>query len=202
MSNYIDLDSTYRDVNTFPNPASYTVLDSQIQAWNRESRNVSANSTRPSTRSLDFTQTLRVIKVIIPYLVTDLQANPPIAITTANLQRLYLDVHTKYNDSGLISGIDNKAAKVKFVLFRKEIQNDANNNPVWIIFESHMHQVMRFSRNEPIAINITDQNFVTLNLPEGLLPPDPSRQTYILLETTPYFRDGEYQNQGVGLTQF
>jgi|KBSMisStandDraft_5_1062788.scaffolds.fasta_scaffold329533_2 hypothetical protein len=211
MSNYIDLDSIYRDRVSFPNPFRYTLAVTQVEAWNRAPRTVSANSSRPSSRVLEFTESLKIKKIILPfavvtYNVTDYNGTVSTPTHTADLQRIYLDIHTTpNNDKGHISSIDNHAMNYKFVLFQKKIQYDSTGTAKWVHFESKdMNQVMRFERNSPVTITITQETFKVLNIVDAS-PTDPaisSVQNYILTEVTPYFRDGNFQNHGVGLTQF
>lgn len=210
MANYIDLDSTYRNRGSFPNPFQYVLAEAQVESWNRAPRTVSANSSRPSSRVIEFTQSLKIQKVILPYAavtynITDFNGTTTINTHTADLQRIYLDIHTNpNNDKGHIASIDNHAMNYKFVLFRKKIQLDSNNVPKWVHFQSEINQVMRFERNSPVFITITQETFKVLHITDAV-PPDPvipGVQTYILTSVTPYFRDGDYQNHGVGLTQF
>jgi hypothetical protein len=202
MATFTDLDSTYRNRNTYPNPANYTVEDSQVRAWSVNPRTVSANSARPGSRALEFVESIDVERFILPY--TDVtyvnKLGVTITVPLADIQRVYLDVHTsRYNDQGLISTIDNKNTKAKFMFVQDKIQEDTLGNPRWIHYKCKMNQVMRFARNEPIIINIMQELGYTIVIPDAGIDPDPLMQTYIMLKITPYFRDGGFNNSGIGL---
>jgi len=205
MATYIDLDSTYRDNGTYPNPASYTVEASQVSLWTREARQTMANSIRPGASAKDFVQSVEVKRLILPYIaITYTNSSGTVINThTADLQRIYLDVHTlRFNDNQLINSIDNKVFKARFSLIRKDIQYDNANVPKWCIFECNMDQVMRFSRNESLKMEIMQEEGFTVVITDTLPVVTKARQTYVLLELNPYFRDGAYDNHGLGLSEF
>lgn len=206
MANFIDLDSTYRVFTTFSNPCQYVVVGEQVEAWSRAPRTTSATSSRPSSRMLEFSQSVKVLKLILPYTNTSYyvdKSGTQVNIHTGNLQRIELDVHTLNNDSNIINTIGSYLAKFKFTLFRDFIQNDINGTPKWIHFENRqMDQIMRFGRNEPITVNIAQEQGFTLVIPDLGQVPDPTLQTFIELKVTPYPLDAEYANHNIGLTQF
>lgn len=212
MATYIDLNSLFRDANFYTNPAEYVVNATQVATWHRSPRTVSAHSARPGSRAVEFTQSVQCKQLTLPY--TDykyISNGQEISDHTANLQRIYLDVHTeKHNDRHLVSTIDNKISKAKFVLTRENIQFDISMNPISINFGCRMDQVMRFPRYEAIRINIMQEEgktiFITDNIsrdPSGnIISLDKAKQTWILLEVVPYYRDGDYNNHAIGLTQY
>ena len=154
----------------------------------------------------------------------------PITVHTSALPRIYLDVHTeRYNDKNLLNTIDNKVPSARFVLTQECIQYDASMNPMWVKFSARMDQVIRFARNESFVISIMQEQGHVITIddyttsggvfdpntndiavkvdPSGgtyssVLTPSKDRQTYILLELVPYYRDGDYNNHALGLTQF
>jgi len=205
MSTFIDLDSTYRNITSYPNPASYTVDGNQIRTWYQSPRQVTQNSIRPGNRIVEFSQSVKVVKFILPYGNVTYTDNLGVVhtVNTADLQRIYLDVHSiNYNDKQLIYSIDNKFANARFVLTQERIQfSTVTGLPVWVFFFAHMDQVTRFPRNEPVVINIMQEQGYTIVIPDTTPVPNPLAQTYILLEIIPYFRDGEFSNHGAGLTQ-
>jgi hypothetical protein len=204
MSTFTDLDSSYRIVNTFPNPANYTVEDAQVATWFREPRTVSANSSRPGSRAIEFSQAVDIKHLILPAIPASYVNASGVTVNflTTNLQRIYLDVHTsRYNDLNLIQSIDNHASHARFVLFQERIQFDDMGSPMWVHFGSRINQIMRWSRCDPVTINIMQEQFFTIIIPDTD-PITPANQTYILVEVTPSFRDGHYNNISVGLTQF
>jgi hypothetical protein len=204
MSTYIDLDSSYRKTDTYTNPASYVVESDQISLWNRAPRQVTANSTRQKVRTLEFAESVEVKHFILPYTQFSYVKNDGTVVNShiADLQRVYLDVHSvRYADTRLITTINSVIPKARFVLTPHRIQYDSNNNPIWIEYETKMDQVLRFSRNEPIVIEIMQEEGYTIIISDTV-PITKSKQTYILLELTPYMIDGGYTNSDIQLTQF
>jgi len=204
MSNYIDLDSTHRKRDLYPNPCDYVVQSDQVSSWNRESRKVVSHSTRPGAKTTDFVQSIQIKHVILPY--TDItyhsQDGNVINSHTADLQRMYLNVYTeRFNDKHLLSTIDNKVSKANFVLTQEKIQFDSSGDPAWIFFSSRMDQVMRFSRNESLVVQLRQEEGKIIII-EDMDPVDKSLQTYVLIEVTPIIRDGDYNDVSTGLTQF
>ncbi len=199
MANYIDLDSRYRIFTTWPNPCRYTLEGEQVGAWVRAPRTVNAMSGKPSQKVIDFTQSVEVRGLTLPYL---LRVVDNVSFYSVDLPRIYLDVHTeRFNDLGLISTIDSKINKARFVLLFDFIQNNSSNVPTWVHFKCNQNQVMRFSRNEPIVVNIMQDDGTTLIIDDAD-GPNASKQTWMLLEVTPTYRSGDYENIGIQMTQF
>ena len=206
MGTYIDLDSTHRIFADYNNSASYTVRHEQVSSWNKAPRQVSAHSARPGSRVVEFSQSVQCKHVILPYVaITYVDSSGTVQNThTADLQRLYLDVHTaRYNDTQLINTIDNKVSRARFVLTQEGVQGDNSGFPKWVKFGCRMDQVMRFARDESIVVDIMQEDGFTIIIDDVALPAAVTKafQTYILLEVVPYFRDGDYDNHALGLTQ-
>ena len=279
MSNFIDIDSTYRDSLTYPNPAHYSISGEQVRSWPKSARTVSAQSNRPSNKVLEFSQGLLIKHFTLPYTqatyidpvytlytltvgpttattgasYTDPAGNfffvvesvlnsttilvkgtvPPsaspltlqagsgtspivyanavasgnaIPFHTADLERIYLDIHSiHYNDSQLIYSTNfakgNQLSQAKFTLFKDRIITDSTGAPIGVCFFCNMDQVTRFARDQPFVINIMQAQGYTIIIPDTN-PPTPSQQVYILMDVTPYFRDANFTNSGIGLTQF
>lgn len=204
MATYIDLDSSYRKTGTYPNPAMYIVESDQVALWNRAPRQVTANTTRQKTRTLEFAESAEIKILTLPYSVFSYTKQDGTVINshTADLQRIYLDIHSvKYADTRLITTIGSIIPKARFVLTRQTIQNDNLGVPKWIQFGTHMDQVIRFCRNEPIVIEIMQEEGYEIVIPDTI-PITKGQQTYILLELTPYMIDGNYTNNDIGFTQF
>lgn len=209
MSNFIDLDSRYRNLNDYPNPAKYVVEDHQVSAWSSGPRTVLANSNKPSQKMLEFNQSIRIKNMVLPwdditYIVPSSTGGNPTTVTThtADLSRVYLDVHVRrFDDKGLISTINSKITNARFALTISHIQYDSNNQPIFVHFHTHQDQVMRFSRNESIIVNIMQEDGYTIIIDDSVSPPNRLKQTWILIEVTPFFRDAEYENHVLGLTQ-
>jgi hypothetical protein len=205
MATYIDFDSILRNIVTYPNPADYVVEDSQVRDWIKEPRTVTANSNRPGNRVLEFAQSVEVEGCILPYTVITYVDNLGITQTThtADLQRIYIDVHTlRFNDLRLIYSIEDKMNKARFVLTQFQIQKDSADIPRWVQFRTHnMDQVTRFARNEAVKVTFMQERGHVIIIPDGQTP-DPLKQTWLNLEVKPYFRDADFANHGLGLTQF
>lgn len=209
MATYIDIDSRYRNWRKYTNPAYFVIEADQVCSWNRAPRQVRANPTRPGNRAIEFAQSVQLKSLIIPFVDAGYYVNDTIVNThTASFQRLYVDVHTeRYDDKQLINTIGNKIPKARFVCTQEGSQLNNLNIPKWIKFSSRMDQVMRFARNEAIVFEVMQEDGHRIWLtdaPQDTPPtePLPSNQVWALLEVTPYFRDGDYENHGIGLTQF
>ncbi len=206
MATYIDLDSTYRNFTSYPNPANYVVEDNQVRDWIREPRQVNALSSKPGNKVLEFMQTVEIEGFTLPYTaITYVDATgATIATHTADLQRIYVDVHTvRYNDLRMIQTIDDKLNKARFVLVQDKVQLNSLSAPFLIQYKTHrMNQAMRFSRNESIKFTVMQENGFIIIIPDPGETPDPTKQVWINLAIKPYYRDAEYSNQGLQLTQF
>jgi hypothetical protein len=206
MTTYIDLDSYYRIRETYPNPADYVVEDSQVRDWIREPRSVTAMSSRPGNKVLDFTQTVEIEGFTLPYTaITYIDSTGTIVNThTADLTRIYVDVHTvRYNDLRLIQTIDDKLNKTRFVLTPERIQHDSADQPIAIQFRTNrMNQVMRFATDQSIKFTVMQERGFTIIIDDSGQDPDPTKQIWVNIAVKPYYRDGLYANHGLGLTQF
>jgi len=191
MSNYIHLDSTYRDRVTYPNPSEYQISYQQQQSWNAAPRTIHMINSQASIPSLNYSiMSIELKSVILPYSVF-LLSQPVI----------YVDIHntTTYPDMpNATYTLSNVNSDAKFVLHYKRTQSNAVPTPVWIEFESvKMDQVMRFGLNIPISVRIFTRDGNTLpNLDTpATADPDPNAQTLLTFEFTPYVRDGDFKNQ-------
>lgn len=206
MATYIDLDSTYRNFVDYPNPADYVVEDKQVRDWIREPRTVNALSNRPSNKAIEFMQTVEIEGFTLPYTAFTYTNSVGVVVTshTADLRRIYLDVHSvRYNDLRMIQTIEDKLNKARFVLLQDKIQSDSLGNPFLIQFKTQrMNQAMRFSRNEPIKFTVMQENGYTIVISDPGATPDPTKQVWVNLAIKPYYRDAEYSNHGLQLTQF
>lgn len=207
MASYIDLDSYHRNTSFYPNSSSYTVTAEQMATWPRAPRQVTAHTARPGSSAVEFTDSLQCKTMILPFSAITYvdKAGVTQNTHTADLQRVYLNIRNEmYDDKQLIYSIDNNVPRAKFVLTQIGIQYDNTTAPAWVKFSCNMDQVMRFSRNSPLIVEIMQEDGFTITIPDGGLPGSPTRslQTYILMEITPYFRDSDYDNHSIGLTQF
>jgi hypothetical protein len=158
----------------------------------------------PSNRAVEFSQSVQVTEFVLPYTTATYVDNMNVTHTvqTGDLQRLYIDVHTTdYNDQRLIYSIDDHIRGARFALTRNKVQNNTLGVPTWIKFKTNMDQVTRFTRNQPIVINIMQEQGYTLIINDPGPLPDSLLQNWLLLEVMPYFRDANFTNQGLGLTQ-
>lgn len=296
MANFIDLNSLFRDYLTYPNPCKYTVTDTQVSSWVRAPRTITANSNTPNRKVIEFNQSVKLAKFMMPYTTatytmpssdviigttngsgaatgtvpgasgqigqtfligttlftvivsngalsvnSTISSSPPVGtgifntstgaytftgaqisssiffstgnltITTeiADLNKIYVDVHSRnYDDKGLMStigpgtGVNNGGLNsARFVLTQSHVQFNSSSQPTWVHFHTHQDQIMRFARNEPVVINIMQENGYTLTIADTT-PPTPALQTWMSLEVTPSYQDAGYNNMGLNMTQF
>jgi len=205
MSQFFDLDSTFRDVCEYPNPAQYTLTYNQIGQFFPSATTVINNAPRPSSRSIEFKQSVKIQFVTLPYtpityIIKSGAGDTVVNTHTADMKRLYLDVHTiNLNDGYSLFSLNNRVFNARFVLERDSIQLDSNGNPFQIVFKTKMDQVMRINRNQALVVNMKQELGYTIIIPDTTPDITPSLQTYVLLEVTPYFRDAEFANHGIGL---
>jgi hypothetical protein len=204
MSQFFDLDSTFRDVCEYPNPADYRLTYNQIGQFFPSATTVINNAPNPKSRSIEFKQSVKVHYVYLPYaaftyMIKSGAGEVPVASHTADIQRLYLDVHTiNLNDSYSLFSLNNRVFNDRFVLERDTIQLDSTGTPRWLIFKTKMDQVMRINRNQALVIRMQQELGYVIIIADTN-PVNPALQTYVLLEVEPYFRDAEFANHGIGL---
>ena len=219
MSTFIDVDSTYRDYTTYPNICNFVITSEQMRSWPKEPRQVTSHNSRPGSRMLEFSQSLQIKTLTLPYATCTYTyglVTPSVVVNThtADLQRIYLDFHTlRFDDTNLIYTIDNKVPKARFVLCDPRIQYDSLGIPRWVQFYCRMDQAMRFSRSEPFKVEVMQEEGYGIVITDTFVGNDPivgpplgppgyptkSLQMYISVDVTPYFRDGHYANQELGL---
>ncbi len=99
MSTYIDLDSVWRDRQIYTNPCSYELSPGQTDTWAKEPRVVSALPKNANERPLDFTNSINVVSVTLPYPRIELFASQFIVVV--NIVAGVLDTVV---DNGLVDG--------------------------------------------------------------------------------------------------
>lgn len=67
MSTFIDLDSYFRDRQSFSNPCEYQVTAEQVDTWVRSAREVNALPKNPGERPLDFVSALNLTGATLPF---------------------------------------------------------------------------------------------------------------------------------------
>jgi hypothetical protein len=184
MANFIDLDSIWRDKEIYPNENNYEVGSNQIGGWYQKARTVRALPQNPNTQPLDFSTSIGIKYLTLPY-----------SETLSDLPRVYINFYSKkYKDVNLINSIGDVQNNAKFICVPDRIQNDINGNPLWIHYKCNMKQAMRFARSEPVLFQITTRDGTILpqldtNVPDS---PDPSKQTLCTFEITSLVRDGYF----------
>jgi hypothetical protein len=184
MASFINLDSIWRDREMYPNPSDYQLTPSQVESWFRSARTIRAFPTNPNTQPLDFSMSVNIKHLILPY--DDRIVNLPI---------IFMDFHSRrYNDIHLIQTINGRHPDARFICIPHKVQNDTNGNPLWIHYNCNMEQVMRFKRDDMMTFKLTTRDGSTLPNFDDLVPdpPDPTKQTIVTFEVTPYLRDGDY----------
>jgi len=112
MSDYIHLDSSYRDREDYPNPAEFVVGVQNMQTgWYREARRVRPTpSTQP--RVLEAATSINIVDLMIPY--TPELTSEPI---------LYMDIHTiNERDNPLLNTLNASVNDARFVLNFQYVQ--------------------------------------------------------------------------------
>lgn len=205
MSNYLHLDSFYRKINSYPNPAEYSLDTDNLVGFNAEARTVRPTARDPRLRPEEFSTTLNLTEIIIPYYFDPTlpagtgpgQLDNPSNVS-ANLPNIYIDIHSdRYNDSFLTNTIDNSNPDIRFIATFGRVQLNNLGVPEWSHFAPvHMPQVLRFRRNYPMTIRIFNRAGGTLPIID-FNPGDPDRplrQTLMTYEIVPYIRDDEFSN--------
>lgn len=180
------MDSFWRDRESYPNENDYELQPKQVETWFKSARTVRAFPQNPSTQPLEFSTTLNIKYLQIPY-----------SETVAELPRIYVNFRSKkYKDIHLINAIDGKQPSAKFICVFERTQLDRNGDPIWIAYRCNMEQAMRFERGEPVIFQITTRNGTVLPQLDTSVPadPDPTKQTLCTFEVTPYLRDGSYND--------
>lgn len=194
MSTYIDLDSFHRDVLKYPNPADYSLKDSQVSGWLRDVRTITYN--RVDNKIPDFVQSIKVMGCILPYMSYTYIDKTGVTVTshTGDLQRIYIDIHTpRFNDRRLIQTIEDKIVRAHYALVPKRVQTDSNNNPVWIQFDPlDINQATRFTMGDPISITFLQERGHTIIIDDSVSPPNSAKQTWVNISVTPFSMDGNY----------
>jgi hypothetical protein len=143
MATYIDLDSLHRDRENYPNENDYTVTASQVETWFTSARTIRALPANPILSIKEFVTTINIRDLALPY-----------SDELAALPRIYIEFRSEtYKDIRLINTIGGIHADTHFVCSPKRIQTDSNDIPIWIHYECHMEQTMRFEREDLFVFN-------------------------------------------------
>lgn len=190
MSNFIHLDSIYRDRETYPNENNYQVVGKQLDSWFRAARNVTPLPPNPSTQPLNFVLAVNIRHLVLPY-----------SADLAEMPLVFVDFHCKkYQDIHLVSAINGTQPDARFICSFDKIQNDsAGTTPLWIHYKCNIEQVMRFERGDDVSITFTTRSGAVLTQQDTSPPDDadPTKQSLITFELTPYLRDGDYSEQAM-----
>lgn len=187
MSNYIDLDSIWRDRIDYPNPANYQLTPGQVATWFKAARETRSSPPVPTTRSLEFVTSVHAEVLTLPYRAEML-----------DFPRVYMDFHcSSYDDKYLINSIDGRQASARFIFVLDKVQNGATGAPMWMHYKCTMDQVLRFRRDDPVVFRLLtrDGNVIPFyNDPDPLVPIDPTQQILATFTLTPYLKDAHYSN--------
>jgi hypothetical protein len=99
MSTFIDLDSVWRDRQTYPNPCDYELTPDQVDTWVRAVREVRALPQSANERPLDFVTSINVINLTLPYPRIELYAPRLIVVSS-----ILANVATTIDPHGLTTG--------------------------------------------------------------------------------------------------
>jgi hypothetical protein len=118
------------------------------------------------------------------------------ALLLLTYPRIYLDFHCNtYKDAYLIRTAGGRLADSKFILFQERIQLDDRQTPVWIHYICRFEQVMRFKRDDVIALRFFTRGGSTIeffNEPNLDVPTNPLKQSILTFEIKPYLRDAAF----------
>lgn len=186
MATFIDLDSTYRDRQQYPNPAEFVVGKDQLINWFRQARTVRAFPQQVSQRQMEMVDTIKLIHLVVPY-QADIMDVPIIFVEFTS---------QKYKDKSLVSTMNNNHPTIKFICEWDKVQNDSAGDPAWIHYKTNMSQVMRFSRDFPIYFKLTFTTGNVLDITDTVVPEpiNPAVQIHATFEVIPYIRDDEFSN--------
>lgn len=183
MALYLNIDSHFRDRQSYPNPGEFSFTGNQNhlqQSYKMVRSHPQIHSPRGS-----LLHTINLKKLTLPY-------NTLFTV----LPRILVDFHAHgVDDQNLISTPgQHNISGAKFVCFLDRIQYDNNSNPVWMHWISLSEQAMRFKQDAPLNIRIMDDIGNTLTIPDNA--PDEAadnmQQVKLLFEIQPYLRDTDY----------
>ena len=80
MATFIDLDSFWRDRQSYPNPCDYQLTPEQIATWTKSVREVRALPQNANERPLDFVSAINLLGVTFPFPRIELFANRLIVV--------------------------------------------------------------------------------------------------------------------------
>jgi len=186
MATFVDLDSMWRDRETYPNPNDYALSPADVETWPTKARTVRAFAQNPGISPLEFATTINIKYLTLPY-----------SETVAEFPRVYVNFRSsRYSDIRLINAIQDRQPDAKFICNFDRIQNDRNGDPTWIHYRCNMEQTMRFERGAPIVFQVTTRGGTILPSLDTVVPDpaDPTKQTLCTFEITPYIRDSSYDN--------
>ena len=110
MATFVDLDSMWRDREMYPNPSDYQLTPNQVESWFRSARTIRAFPANPSTQPLDFTMSVNIKHLTLPY-----------DDRIVNLPRIYVDFHSRrYNDIHLIQTIEGRTPRRSFHMYSSQ----------------------------------------------------------------------------------
>jgi hypothetical protein len=191
MSDFLYIDSSFRDRGTFPNPASF-VMPGNKSGLYKQPRQVRALSAANQPSMQIFSYSIRPHTLIIPYTAAN-----------TNFPQLFVDFHGKtYNDINLIASQDGKCSDIRFVFDQQGIHYNSSNEPLYIKFYSQMEQVMRFKKDDDLTFKVySDVNGTLLENGDNPIPAalNPIKQIKVTMQITAYIHDGDYSNHMAGM---
>lgn len=182
MSFNFELDSLYRDVVENPSPFNFRV--NTIDFRRRTPIMVHSVMKHQSLKEQSNFFSVRLHELIIPYDASFL------------LQpRLYVELH--WGKDCRVVSTNNKNIRMSVLSCTiKNIQTNAANAPVYIIYNSSSYQTIQVEdMQKDLTVKIYDRTGTTPNL-FNVAPDitDPTKQVILSMEMTPVFYDGRYNN--------
>ena len=186
MTEYIDIDSAYRNRDQYSNPANFVISPEQMLGWNKEERTVRAFPQNPSMNPKEFVDSVKLVYLQVPY-----------AAELSTIPRLYVTFYSlRYKNLDLIKTMAGKHREAQFICIFDKYQLDDAGNRRWINYKCDMTQVMRFNRTSEMLFQVTTRSGDILTIFDNPIddPLDVDNQILATISVEPYIRDGDYDN--------
>lgn len=208
MSIPLKIDSRFRD-RSLPensNPAEFTIPLEVAKNWRAENRRVAA--VQPPNRNYvqNMVHSVKLLSLIIPQDLGDVGASADINLPFLHvtLQPIIQNVDKNLvnftangrvvEDTPSIFGSSTVRANFKDAVFVPYYDKKIGDN--WVLYKCDQIQTYRLDLNNSIYFKITMPDGQVLPITDNTYPDaiDKSRQVFALFESTPYYRESDYDN--------
>jgi len=213
MSLSVHVDSRWRDRSNPDNinPAEFTIPVQVVKKWLTRDRTLIAYNCHDKPIDPHIIRDIRLTKLIIPYDIggsigTTLQDISPYlyvhfnntasSTTTDKLLLNTLEAGNVVNQTPNIAGV-NQTVNLSDAIFITSFDKNQGATPSWVQYTCDITQCYRidFTNDLKFRIFTYDGNTIPIVDTAYPLPVDPARQVTAVFESTPYVRDGRYNNQ-------